>query len=179
MTDDYLQVTTTTDSRREAAGLARAAVEERLAACAQLVGPITSTYWWDGEVETAEEWMVLFKTTSARLEELAALIGEQHSYETPEIIATPITAGGAEYLDWVSEQTAPADDVDDTADDDLEDLLEDDDLDDVEFDVDDDQPEGDAASDAGDADSGRGAERDRRAHGREAEAVRGDAPSRG
>jgi periplasmic divalent cation tolerance protein len=107
MTDDYLQVTTTTDSRREAAALAQAAVEARLAACAQLVGPIVSTYWWEDEVETAEEWMVLFKTTAARLEELATLVTDRHSYDTPEIIATPVTAGSADYLDWVSEQTDP------------------------------------------------------------------------
>jgi periplasmic divalent cation tolerance protein len=125
MTDEYLQVTTTTDSRREAASLARSAVEGRLAACAQLVGPIASTYWWEGEVETADEWMVLFKTTAVRLEELAALITEEHSYDTPEIIATPVTAGGADYLDWVSEQTESDEVDDDEIDDDIGDEIDD------------------------------------------------------
>jgi len=55
MAQAYVQVTTTTDSRPEAAELARSAVAERLAACAQLVGPIASTYWWEGEIESAEE----------------------------------------------------------------------------------------------------------------------------
>jgi periplasmic divalent cation tolerance protein len=106
MTEAYLQVTTATDSRQEAATLAKSAVQQRLAACAQLVGPLASTYWWEGEIETAEEWMVVFKTTADRFEELAGLITEGHSYDTPEIIATPVVAGSGEYLGWVKEQTA-------------------------------------------------------------------------
>jgi len=105
MAQSFVQVTTTTDSRQEAAAIARSAVEERLAACAQLVGPIASTYWWEDEIESAEEWMVLFKTTADRFEELAGLIAEQHSYDTPEIIATPVVAGSVDYLGWVSDQT--------------------------------------------------------------------------
>lgn len=105
MAEAYVQVTTTTDSRQEAADLARSAVTARLAACAQLVGPIASTYWWEGEIESAEEWMVLFKTTAARFEDLAAHIAEQHSYDTPEIIATPVVAGSGDYLSWIGEQT--------------------------------------------------------------------------
>jgi periplasmic divalent cation tolerance protein len=105
MAASYVQVTTTTDSRKEAAELAKSAVAGRLAACAQLVGPIASTYWWEGEIESAEEWMVLFKTTADRFEDLAAQIAERHSYDSPEIIATPVVAGSAEYLAWVREQT--------------------------------------------------------------------------
>ena len=110
MAQAYVQVTTTTDSRPEAAELARSAVAERLAACAQLVGPIASTYWWEGEIESAEEWMVVFKTTSARFDELASLITEGHSYDSPEIIATPVVAGSMDYLAWVSEQTESGED---------------------------------------------------------------------
>lgn len=101
----YVQVTTTTDSRAEAAELARSAVAERLVACAQLVGPIASTYWWEDEIESAEEWMVVFKTSADRFEELASLIAEGHSYDTPEIIATPVVAGSMDYLAWITEQT--------------------------------------------------------------------------
>ncbi|GAA0592061.1 divalent-cation tolerance protein CutA [Actinomadura livida] len=107
MAHSYVQVTTTTDSRAEAAELARSAVTERLAACAQLVGPIASTYWWEGEIESAEEWMVLFKTSADKFEELATLITEVHSYDTPEIIATPVVAGSMDYLAWITEQTEP------------------------------------------------------------------------
>lgn len=105
MAQAYVQVTTTTDSRAEAAELARSAVSERLAACAQLVGPIASTYWWEGEIESAEEWMVLYKTTADAFEELAEHITDQHSYDSPEIVATPIVAGSADYLNWITEQT--------------------------------------------------------------------------
>lgn len=112
MTEAYVQVTTATDSRQEAATLAKSAVRQRLAACAQLVGPLASTYWWEGEIETAEEWMVVFKTTADRFEELAGLITESHSYDTPEIIATPVVAGSGDYLGWVREQTTVDDDLD-------------------------------------------------------------------
>ncbi|MBW8480751.1 divalent-cation tolerance protein CutA [Actinomadura parmotrematis] len=108
MASAYVQVTTTTDSRAEAAAIAKAAVAERLAACAQLVGPIASTYWWEGEIESAEEWLVLFKTTAGRFDELAALIGDNHSYDTPEIIATPVVAGSLDYLAWIAEHADPA-----------------------------------------------------------------------
>jgi periplasmic divalent cation tolerance protein len=105
MYETHVQVTTATDSRQEAAGLAKSAVRERLAASAQLIGPVASTYWWEGEIESAEEWLVVFKTTRERFDELAELIAEQHSYDTPEIIAVPVVSGSADYLDWVSEQT--------------------------------------------------------------------------
>lgn len=112
MDGTHVQVTTATDSRAEAAELAKSAVRERLAAGAQLVGPIASTYWWEGEIESAEEWIVVFKTTAERFDELAELIADQHSYDTPEIIAVPIAAGSADYLAWVSEQTDAVDEVD-------------------------------------------------------------------
>ncbi|MDX6744741.1 divalent-cation tolerance protein CutA [Actinocorallia sp. A-T 12471] len=124
MAQAYVQVTTTTDERAEAGELATAAVAERFAACAQVVGPISSTYWWEGEIETAQEYMVVFKTTADRFEQLAGLIAERHSYETPEIIATAIAAGSADYLTWVADQTADDEDDDEdvleAVDDDLE-----------------------------------------------------------
>lgn len=125
MSEAYVQVTTTTDSRQEAATLAKSAVQERLVACAQLIGPIASTYWWEDEIESAEEWMVMFKTTVPKFQELAGLITDLHSYDTPEIIATPVVAGSADYLRWVSEQTTPFDDdSDEDADDGTEDIVE-------------------------------------------------------
>jgi periplasmic divalent cation tolerance protein len=107
MAQAYVQVTTTTDSRQEAATLAKSAVQERLAAAAQLIGPVASTYWWEGEIESAEEWMVVFKTTADSFADLAALITEIHSYDTPEIIATEVVAGSGDYLQWVTDQTTP------------------------------------------------------------------------
>jgi periplasmic divalent cation tolerance protein len=105
--EGYLQVQTTTDSRAEAKELGRAAVEARLAACAQVAGPVASTYWWEGGIERAEEWLVLLKLPAARLGELTAFLTERHSYDEPEIVALPIVAGSPSFLSWLREETVP------------------------------------------------------------------------
>lgn len=101
-----LTVLTTTDTEQKAEGLARGAVEARVAACAQVTGPVTSVYRWDGALETAREWQVLLKTTAVRYDALETWLRAAHDYETPEIIATPVVRGGADYLRWVREETA-------------------------------------------------------------------------
>jgi periplasmic divalent cation tolerance protein len=101
----YAQAVTTTDSREAAEALSRSAVEARVAACAQVVGPMKSTYWWEGKVETAEEWYVGFKTTAERYPALEAHIREHHSYDVPEIVLMPIVAGNPAYLEWVTTET--------------------------------------------------------------------------
>lgn len=100
-----MQVVTTAETRTEAERLGRSAVERRLAACAQVVGPITSTYWWDGSVQSSTEWQCVLKTTKARFDELRAHLETEHTYDTPEIVATPIVAGAADYLDWLARET--------------------------------------------------------------------------
>ena len=85
--------------------LARAAVAARFAACSQVAGPIASTYWWNDEIERAEEWFVFFKLPADRYQELAAFLVEKHSYDEPEIIAVPILRGSAGYLNWITEET--------------------------------------------------------------------------
>lgn len=103
---DYIAVHTTTDGEDKAHRLATSAVEKRLAACAQIDGPIRSVYRWEGKIETATEWRVLYKTTAARYDELARHISAMHDYVTPEVIVTPITAGSAAYLGWVDAETS-------------------------------------------------------------------------
>jgi periplasmic divalent cation tolerance protein len=103
----YLQVQTTTDSRAEAMELAHDAVQARLAACAQVAGPIASTYWWDDSLERAEEWLIMLKLPADRFQELADFLAERHSYDEPEIIATPIVTGAPAYLSWLVEETRP------------------------------------------------------------------------
>jgi periplasmic divalent cation tolerance protein len=103
----YLQVQTTTDSRAEAMELAHDAVEARLAACAQVAGPIASTYWWDEGLERAEEWLIMLKLPADRFQELADFLTQRHSYDEPEIIATPIVTGSSAYLSWLEEETRP------------------------------------------------------------------------
>ncbi len=101
---EHVQVSTTAEGREAAERIGRDMVEKRLAACAQLIGPVTSTYWWKGRIETAEEWMCLMKTRSELYGELERAICEVHPYEVPEVIAVPIEAGSAAYLKWLDEQ---------------------------------------------------------------------------
>jgi periplasmic divalent cation tolerance protein len=101
------QVTTTTDSRASAERIAAALVEERLAACAQVVGPVGSTYRWEGRVEQATEWYCHLKTTVARLPALEARLRALHTYQVPEIIAVPISAGHPAYLAWIEDAVRP------------------------------------------------------------------------
>lgn len=102
----YLTVLTTTDTPEKAQALAAGAVEARVAACAQVDGPVTSVYRWEGTVRTDQEWRVLYKTTAARYPDLEAHIRQAHDYDTPEIIATPVTHGSEAYLAWVAEETS-------------------------------------------------------------------------
>ncbi|GIH69847.1 divalent-cation tolerance protein CutA [Sphaerimonospora thailandensis] len=102
---EYVQVQVAVDDRDRAASLARSAVGARLAACAQLVGPITSTYWWEDRIETAEEFLLLLKTTGESVDRLTEHIRAEHPYDTPEIVALPIEGGLAAYLDWIAAET--------------------------------------------------------------------------
>jgi periplasmic divalent cation tolerance protein len=102
---DYLQVITATGSREEAERIASALVERRFAGCVQILGPTTSVYRWQGKVEQAAEWLCLVKTTRPRYADVEQTIRELHSYECPEIIATPIEAGSAAYLEWLAAES--------------------------------------------------------------------------
>ena len=86
--------------------IARALVEERLAACVSRLGPLRSTYRWQGAVESAEELLLLAKCSAARFDELAARVKALHPYEVPEIVALPVLSGFAPYLDWVARESA-------------------------------------------------------------------------
>jgi periplasmic divalent cation tolerance protein len=103
---NYLQVSTTADSREAATALARSAVAARLAAGAQVYGPITSVYWHHGEIGSGEEWQVLLKTSADRYPALEEHLLAQHPWTNPEVTAVPLVAGSAQYLDWVQRTTA-------------------------------------------------------------------------
>jgi periplasmic divalent cation tolerance protein len=98
----HYQVITTVGNREAADALAQGAVMARVAACAQVGGPIDSTYWWDGEAQTAQEWSVVFKTTADRYPALEAFVLDNHEYDLPEVLALPVIAGNPAYLAWVS-----------------------------------------------------------------------------
>jgi len=102
---DYIQVVTTTERRENAERIARALVEERLAACVQVTGPITSTYRWHGQIETAQEWQCWAKSRRDLYDQIEQTIRRLHPYEVPEILAMPILAGSAPYLAWLKEET--------------------------------------------------------------------------
>jgi len=106
MTADYVLVTTTTDTAEEAQSLADSLVTARLAACAH-IEETDSVYWWQDAVERAHEWRVEFKTPQHRAAELQQAILTAHSYDTPQIIVTPILGGSPAYLAWLTEETTP------------------------------------------------------------------------
>lgn len=99
---EYVQVLTTAGSEEEAERIASTLVEQRLAACVQVVGPVASHYRWQGKLEQEREWQCLAKTEAGLYERVEAAIRAVHSYEEPEILAIPILAGSRGYLDWVS-----------------------------------------------------------------------------
>ena len=98
---DCFQVTTTLPNEAAAQQIGARLVEERLAACAQVLGPVSSTYRWKGGIGQAAEWYCNIKTTKARLSALKKRIRELHPYEVPEIVAIRIQDGDADYLKWV------------------------------------------------------------------------------
>jgi periplasmic divalent cation tolerance protein len=101
---EFIQVLTTTDSKILAEQIGRALVERRLATCVQIVGPIESIYRWHGQIETAEEWQCWIKTTRERFAAVEQATRELHTYSVPEILAIPVVAGSAAYLQWLEEQ---------------------------------------------------------------------------
>jgi periplasmic divalent cation tolerance protein len=102
----YVQVQVSVPSREEGLRIVRSVIEARLAACAQVVGPITSTYRWKGSINVDEEYLLLMKTSADRYDDLEAHVHQRHSYSVAEIISTPINGGLGAYLAWVDEETA-------------------------------------------------------------------------
>ena len=107
MTTDAIVVLMTAGSREEAARLADALVVARLAACVQILPEMESIYHWQGKIERSPEILLLAKTTAANFVALEAAVRALHSYETPEIIALPITAASASYLEWLTANVIP------------------------------------------------------------------------
>jgi periplasmic divalent cation tolerance protein len=102
--EEYIQVTTTADTKETAEKIATVLVQKRLAACVQIVGPISSVYWWKGKVEKTNEWLCIVKTRKNLYEAVEASIKANHTYEVPEIIAVPIVEGSKGYISWLDEE---------------------------------------------------------------------------
>ena len=105
MADAALLVLTQMPDQASAHALARALVEERLAACVSVGAPVDSLYHWRGEIETAREITVTIKTRSRHWPAVEAAIVARHPYELPEILAVPIQHGLDRYLDWIRTET--------------------------------------------------------------------------
>jgi periplasmic divalent cation tolerance protein len=88
-----------------ARALARAALEARLAACANLIPRLESHYWWEGKIQSGAEVLILFKTRAGRLRQLERLILARHPYDTPEFVVLELTAGTRRYLAWLARET--------------------------------------------------------------------------
>ncbi len=98
---DALVVFCTCSSRDEALKLAHAVVSEEAAACVNIIPLVESVYRWEGKIESAQEVLLLIKTTRERFAALRDLLVKLHSYDTPEVIAVPVVAGLPKYLEWL------------------------------------------------------------------------------
>ena len=105
---DILQVVTTVGTREDAERIANEVVQKRLAACAQVSGPITSFYWWEEKLEQSQEWVCRIKTRREHYAPLEESIRRAHPYDVPEILATAVVEGNPRYLEWVAEETSVA-----------------------------------------------------------------------
>lgn len=95
----------TASSRDEALAIGRAAVEEQLAACANVLEGMTSIYWWQGQLEQSTECVLLLKTRAALVTRLIDRVRALHSYECPCIVELPVTGGNPAYLQWIADST--------------------------------------------------------------------------
>jgi len=103
---EYIQVSTTTGTKAKAGKIAKTLVKQRMAACVQILGPIQSSYWWNGKLEQATEWLCLIKAQSRNYRRIELAIKKDHPYEVPEILALPILHGSKAYLGWIRKETA-------------------------------------------------------------------------
>src|SRR4030066_2254131 len=102
---DPIVVLVTCGSEDEAVEIAHALVEERLAACVNMISAVRSIYRWEGKIWDEKEWMLIIKTQKKRFEELEKKVKSLHSYSVPEIIALPVVEGSSSYLKWIRENT--------------------------------------------------------------------------
>ena len=106
-TNRFLLVLVTAPDLKTARVLARAALKERLVACANLLPKIESHYWWQQKIEAGNEVLLLFKTRTANLQSLEKLVVARHPYDTPEFVVLPVAGGNERYFRWWAKETSP------------------------------------------------------------------------
>ncbi len=102
---NYIIIYITTASVNEAKKIGRALVEERLAACSNIISPIRSIYSWQGKICDDKEALMILKTRKQLFKQIVKRVEKLHSYDVPEIIAMPIIEGSSKYLSWLNEET--------------------------------------------------------------------------
>ena len=102
---DYILVTTTTSTHNDADSIAAALLDNHLAACVQIAGPITSRYWWNNAVQHQQEFLCLIKTRADLYHDVEDTIRANHPYDVPEIVAIPFSHGSSDYLSWLTAST--------------------------------------------------------------------------
>lgn len=93
----------TASSREEAERIAKALLEDKLIACANIIGSVHSIFWWQDEIDTAQEYLIIMKTRNDLFERVCERVKALHSYQIPEVIATPIVNGLKQYIKWLNE----------------------------------------------------------------------------
>ena len=101
---EYIQVLTTVEHKTDAENIAKSLVEKRLAACVQILGPLTSYFHWQGKLDSAAEYLCLIKSRDDLFAELEREIISMHPYDVPEIIVTQVTKGSKDYLNWMASE---------------------------------------------------------------------------
>jgi len=97
----YIFVVITAANRKEAVKIVRRLLDEKLIACANIVGPVSSLFWWEGKIDEANEFLVFMKSHRSLFKRLSERVKEIHSYQVPEVIALPIIEGLPPYLEWL------------------------------------------------------------------------------
>jgi periplasmic divalent cation tolerance protein len=102
---EFVQVITTCERADDAKRIGEELVKRRVCPCAQVIGPLSSVYWWKDSLQASEEWYCIVKAKKERFNEVETIIKANHTYEVPEIIALPIVMGSDSYLSWMSKET--------------------------------------------------------------------------
>ncbi len=103
----YVVVIITTPHKEEAVKIVRSLLKEKLIACANILGPVSSLFWWQGKIDEENEFLVFMKSNKSLFKRLSERVTEIHSYDVPEIIALPIIEGSPPYLDWLRASLQP------------------------------------------------------------------------
>ena len=104
MYERIIQVITSTRNKKDAEKIAAELIRMKLAACTQILGPVNSSYWWNGNIETANEWICVIKSKRSLYSQIERVIKKLHPYQVPEILALPVVEGSKDYLKWLDDE---------------------------------------------------------------------------